>query len=201
MEPDQKAENGFSFSPNIMAQCQMSSQMSEKSDASSGWYSEDSQSQLLSQPNRIIPPKQPIPHFDQIFLPSIPKVKKAKYNLPSWTKGLLKTAEENEKLKTHDTLLRHQEDNYGLFKKFVLFVQKTIASFPEMFSQMIKQSTDYFSQKFEKQIEKQNDCLKDMNDSLAKEMLKMKEQHLEKFLTHGTILLISKLLWMKLKPL
>jgi hypothetical protein len=45
--------------------------------------------------------------------PSFPEVKKAKYNLPKWTKGLLKTAEETQKLKSHDVLLRRQEEENG----------------------------------------------------------------------------------------
>ena len=188
-------DDGFNFSQNLISGLsQMSSQLSENSGIS-GYFSEDSQSQSLSQNIGINPPKRPFrapldnmqpPIHPQERISSIfPQVKKAKYTLPTWTKGLLKTAEENQKLKNHDALLTQQGEDQVQMKIFVQDVQKTIASFPELLSQMIKQSTDFLSQKFEKQ----NDCLKeemlkDVNDSLAKEMEKIKEHHLEN--TFGT---------------
>ena len=163
-----------------MSSQQMSLQMSEKSDATSGWYSEDSQS--LGQPNGAFPPMKPIPP-DKMYPPSFPQVKRPKYkgNLPNWTKGLIKTAEENQKLKNHDALLRQQKEDHVHFKTFILDVQKTIAIFPELLSQMIKQSTDFLSQKYRKQNEwLREEMLKDMNDSFTKKMSEMKE-HLRRF--------------------
>ena len=199
-------DDGFSFSQNLISGL---SQISEKPDfisgisQSQGYFSEDSQTQSFSQAigvnqTGINPPKRPsrtpmdhmnppnyVNHSQDRVSSFYPQVKKAKYNLPNWTKGLLKTAEENQKLKNHDALLTQQGEDQVQMKTFVQDLQKTIASFPELLSQMIKQSTDFLTQK----IEKQNGCLKeqmlkDMNDSLAKEMEKIKEHHLEN--TFGT---------------
>ena len=110
---DQNAVDGFSFSQDLTSELsQMYSQMSQSTD--SGFYG-DSQSlkdsQSLSQSFGAVPQKRPF--FDQMVPPSFPEVKKAKYNLPKWTKGLLKNAEETQKLKSHDVLLRRQEEENG----------------------------------------------------------------------------------------
>ena len=107
MESGKQTQNsldGFGFSQELTAG------LSHMNSQDSGWFSGDSQS--LSQPfGGIAPQKRPL--FDQMVPPSFPEVKKAKYNLPKWTKGLLKTAEENQKLKNHEVLLKRQEEDYG----------------------------------------------------------------------------------------
>merc|ERR1719203_776366 len=150
----------------------------------SGFYG-DSQplkdSQSLSQSFGglgAVPQKRPF--FDQMVPPSFPEVKKAKYNLPKWTKGLLKTAEESQKLKSHDVLLRRQEEENGQLRFFVQDVQKSIGSVPEILAQMIKESTDYVVKSFEKRnADLKMELLKDLNDALEKEMSSLKKQHLD----------------------
>merc|ERR1712166_1364742 len=103
-----------------------------------------------------------------------------KYNLPKWTKGLLKTAEETQKLKSHDVLLRRQEEENGQLRFFVQDVQKSIGSIPEILAQMIKESTDFLAKIFEKRnADLKMELLKDLNDALEKEMSSLKKQHLD----------------------
>merc|ERR1712166_916923 len=103
-----------------------------------------------------------------------------KYNLPKWTKGLLKTAEETQKLKSHDVLLRRQEEENGHLRFFVQDVQKSIGSIPEILAQMIKESTDFLAKNFEKRnADLKMELLKDLNDALEKEMSSLKKQHLD----------------------
>lgn len=177
--------DGFSFSQDLTSGLSQSqsqglnqglySQMSQNSQSSDcTWYSGDSQS--LSQSMGPMPQKR----FDQMVPPSFPEIKKVKYNLPKWTKGLLKTAEENQKLKSHEILMKQQEENSNYLKIFVQDTQKIIAGFPELMAQMVKESTDFLA----KAIEKQNDCLKielqkQINDALGHELAKLKQQQLD----------------------
>ena len=104
---DQNAVDGFSFSQDLTSGLsQMYSQMTSQS-TDSGFYGDSQSFGGLG----AVPQKGPF--FDQMVPPSFPEVKKAKYNLPKWTKGLLKTAEETQKLKSHDVLLRRQEEENG----------------------------------------------------------------------------------------
>ena len=112
---DQNAVDGFSFSQDLTSGLtqmysqglsQMYSQMTSQS-TDSGFYGDSQSFGGLG----AVPQKGPF--FDQMVPPSFPEVKKAKYNLPKWTKGLLKTAEETQKLKSHDVLLRRQEEKNG----------------------------------------------------------------------------------------
>jgi len=163
---------------------QMYSQMSQLTTQStdSGCYSGDSQtlSQSFGGLLPTVPLPQKRPFFDQMVPPSFPEVKKAKYNLPKWTKGLLKTAEETQKLKSHDVLLRRQEEENGQLRFFVQDVQKSIGSIPEILAQMIKESTDFLAKNFEKRnADLKMELLKDLNDALEKEMSSLKKQHLD----------------------
>jgi len=189
---DQNAVDGFSFSQDLtsgLSQMYSHSQMSQMTTQStdSGFYG-DSQtlrdSQSLSQSFGGLLPTVPLPQkrpfFDQMVPPSFPEVKKAKYNLPKWTKGLLKTAEETQKLKSHDVLLRRQEEENGHLRFFVQDVQKSIGSIPEILAQMIKESTDFLAKNFEKRnADLKMELLKDLNDALEKEMSSLKKQHLD----------------------
>jgi len=181
---ERASSDGFSFSQDLtsglsqgLSQMYSQSQMSQNSQSSDcTWYSGDSQS--LSQPMGIVPQKRA--HFDQLVPPSFPEVKKAKYNLPKWTKGLLKTAEENQKLKTHDILMKQQEEDTNYLKMFIQDVQKSIAGFPELVAQMVKQSTDFLVKEFEKR----NDGLKKemvnhINDTVGQELSHFRKQHLD----------------------
>jgi len=175
MEPD--ASDGFSFSQELTSGwgqvlSQGLSQLSQNSQSSDcTWYSENSQS--MSQPVGTIPQKR----FDQMVPPSFPEVKKAKYNLPKWTKGLLKTAEENQKLKSHGILLKQQEEDSNYLKMFVQEVQKNIAGFPELVANMVKESTNFMVKNFEKR----NDDLKmelvqQFNDTVEQKLSCLKQQ-------------------------
>jgi len=182
---DQNAVDGFSFSQDLTSGLsQMYSQMSQMTTQStdSGCYSGDSQtlSQSFGGLLPTVPLPQKRPFFDQMVPPSFPEVKKAKYNLPKWTKGLLKTAEETQKLKSHDVLLRRQEEENGQLRFFVQDVQKSIGSIPEILAQMIKESTDFLAKNFEKRnADLKMELLKDLNDALEKEMSSLKKQHLD----------------------
>jgi len=180
---DQNAVDGFSFSQDLTSGLsqmysqglsQMYSQMTTQS-TDSGFYGD---SQSFGGMGAVPPQKR---HFvDQMVPPSFPEVKKAKYNLPKWTKGLLKTAEETQKLKSHDVLLRRQEEENGQLRFFVQDVQRSIGSIPESLAQMIKESTDYVVKSFEKRNANfKMELLKDLNDALEKEMSSLKKQHLD----------------------
>ena len=79
---DQNAVDGFSFSQDLTSGLsQMYSQMTTQS-TDSGFYGD---SQSFGGLGAVPPQKRPF--FDQMVPPSFPEVKKAKYNLPKWTKG------------------------------------------------------------------------------------------------------------------
>jgi len=96
---------------------------------------------------------------------------------------LLKTAEETQKLKSHDVLLRRQEEeNRQLrFMRFIEnHVQRSIGSIPESLAQMIKESTDFLAKSSEKRnADLKMELLKDLNNALEKEMSSVKKQHLD----------------------
>ena len=65
-------------------------------------------------------------------------------------KGLLKTEEENQKLKNHDILLKQIEEDNNYFKVFAQDVHNNIATYPELLAKMIKESTDFLMKNFDK---------------------------------------------------
>ena len=89
---DQNAVDGFSFSQDLTSGLsqmysqglsQMYSQMTTQS-SDSGFYGD---SQSFGGLGAVPPQKRPFFAVDQMVPPSFPEVKKAKYNLPKWTKG------------------------------------------------------------------------------------------------------------------
>ena len=87
---DQNAVDGFSFSQDLTSGLsqmysqglsQMYSQMTTQS-SDSGFYGD---SQSFGGMGAV--PSQKRHFVDQMVPPSFPEVKKAKYNLPKWTKG------------------------------------------------------------------------------------------------------------------
>jgi len=191
-----KYSNGFSFSQDLTMgltrECSQGSRqglnqgfdqalsqgfsqpLSQGSDST--WYSGNSQS--LNQPMSTVPLKQT--RFDQLVPPSLPETKKAKYNLPSWAKGLLKTAEENQKLKNHDILLKQKEDETINLKVFLQDVQKSIAGYQELVAEMVKQSTDFLTKDFEKRNDDlKTELLKHVKDTLGQQLSCLTQQHLD----------------------
>ena len=112
-----KMDSGFSFSHDVAAGLSLiHSDSTSNADSNSQPTYSQNLSQNISQNGRsqsdhfhIVPNNQPPNHQPtnvpplNVQLPqqSIPlaELKRGKYNLPKWTKGLLKTADENLKLK------------------------------------------------------------------------------------------------------
>jgi len=114
------------------------------------------------------------------FPPSFTEVKKPKYNFPNWARGLLKTEEENQKLKNHDILLKQIEEDNNYFKVFAQDVHNNIATYPELLAKMIKESTDFLMKNFDKWYDElKMELVNHVKDTLGQQLLCLKQQHLD----------------------
>jgi hypothetical protein len=123
----------FNFSQDLIGGLsQMSAQLPGTADCT--WLSGDSQSLLQSQVSRRV---------DQIVPHVLADSKKTKYNVPKWTKGLLKTAEDNQKLRNHEMMLKKQDDDNRDLTAQLFDIQSGVRSLPTLMVKAVKESTNY----------------------------------------------------------
>ena len=140
----ENSDVGFSFSQDLLtglSQLPSGSQnaiaLPSNNTLDCTWFSGDSQNLSQSQ--------NPI---DQL-VPS-----RSKYNVPRWSKGLLKTSDDNQKLKNFDHLVKRQAEDYAGIKMCLQEMQRSMIETPLKISKMIKESTD-FLMKFERERQEQ----------------------------------------------
>ena len=113
--------------------------------------------------------------------------KKAKYTVPKWTKGLLKTAEDNLRLKNQDLMMKRQDDDYKEIKMKLQEAQNTVQVMPSVMSKLIKESTDFVIKRqslHEDNIKK--DIIKELasnQDRMFMDWKKQSQDHLFEILT------------------
>ena len=139
---------GFSFSQDIS---QRSSQSSGFEEAS--WISSSqSQPQPFSYPQSITG-SQSQPFEDRPFSSVNPMnfpIKKAKYNLPKWSKAIMKTADDAQKQKDLEMAVKTLEEENRQMRAVLQEQHRTIMSYPAM----LKESTDYVVTNLKNCVEK-----------------------------------------------
>ena len=182
----ENGSNGFAFSQDLNYVFSQGSQdLGATQDQT--WYSENN-SQTTSGPNligsagdqEISRPslEQPLTSYNQ----SVP-AKKAKYSQPKWAKGLLKTAEENQRQKDIENMMKRQEEDSRFIKSLSQEHLKVAKSTPIVVSKMVKESTDFIIASMTASMEK---LQKESMEQVMKHYEEMKQQnddHLFEILT------------------
>ena len=152
-------QEAFDFSEDLLGGISQMSQKATSADTTicgSQSLTYPSSSSRVGQDNRAA---RIVQKLDQIVPNVLGESKKNKYSQPKWTKGLLKTAEDNQKLRNYDNMIKHQEEEFGELKRQLLDLQACVSRFPSIMSQAIKESTNFI-----------NSVLMDENESLKAEL-------------------------------
>ncbi len=97
--------------------------------------------------------------------------------IPKWTKGLLKTSEESQKLKVFDALLKRHEEEYNVMKNGLNDLLKRCDQSDRRFPKMIKEATDHLILEQKKSFDLIKDEMKTaICDSLEKHHTRSREE-------------------------
>ena len=142
----EKGDSGFSFSQDIASSL---SQLTSESNATS-----EIESQSQSSQNSIAS----VPH-QQLHVPfSVPiEPKKARYNVPRWTKGLLKTTDDHLRLKNHEFTMAKQREEFREISSGLNEIQKNMKAQTELFNKMIIETTNFMEKKINENSKLSND--------------------------------------------
>ena len=171
------ANYGFTFSQDLNYMLSQGSQgLGTTQDTT--WYSENNSQttsgtsvvgstgdQEISRPSL----EQPFPSNNQ----SVP-TKRAKYSQPKWAKGLFKTAEENQRQKDIENMMKRHEEDSRFIKSLLQEQQKVAKTTPTVISKIVKESTDFIISSMTASMEK---LQKESMEQVMKHYEEMKQQN------------------------